>query len=71
MPTFEIKKPRFARLPSPRFYTGDETGALYFKADNSSMVCIIPGKDGPEVGSIQYNGGFTPVEPGALISITV
>lgn len=73
MSKYEVVLPVAKPPETPRFYTGDETGALYFKLGTCPprYVCLIPGKDGPAVGAIENTGGFTPVAPGALINITV
>lgn len=73
MSKYEVILPVAKPPAMNRFYTGDETGAPYFKMGTwpARYVCLIPGEKGPEVGAIENTGGFTPVAPGALINITV
>lgn len=73
MSQYEVILPPKPAPPVARFYTGDETGALYWKmlGVGNRYLCLIPGQRGPEAGSIETAGGFTPVQPGALLRITV
>lgn len=69
MSSYRIERP--AKIGITRFYTGDETGALYVRADGGRYICLVPANGSVKAGDWEVGGGFTPVPTGSTITIEV